>query len=99
MVRIRILNADGTDIEKYDGCRTVEEAQAWCEEKRGASLEWGEDPRFFSLEGMTEKESEHLTEEAEYPPVRFWICGIGEKGGDEELTEADFREQSGPGGK
>jgi hypothetical protein len=90
-VRVLQLNSEGdpTGAEHKDFA-TVEQAQKWCEEQRGAKLEWGEEGRFFSLEGMTEAEVEAMGEEGEYPPVRYWIHGIENDGEMRELEDEDF---------
>ena len=93
--KVVVLDSTGDPIETSEGHKTVEEAQRWCEAKRGEPLEWEEGDRFFSLEGMTKKELEHLDDTAEYPPSRFWICGVDEKGEDRELVDEDFESTNG----
>ncbi len=90
-VRVLQLNSEGdpNETEPMD-FPTVEQAQKWCEADRGAKLEWGEEGRFFSLEGMTKEEVEALGEEGEYPPNRYWIHGIDENLEPRELEDEDF---------
>ena len=90
MIRVVQLNSEGDPINEPKEFPTVEQGQKWSEEQRGGKLEWGEEGRFFSLEGMTSAEVERLTEEGEYPPRRFWIAGIDEEGYDRELEDEDF---------
>ena len=92
MIRVVQLNKDGDPInEPPKEFEKVEQGQKWAQEQRGdEELKWEEYGGFFALEGMTEKETEHLTETSEYPPVRFMIIGIDENGYDEELTADDF---------
>jgi len=86
-----MLNKDGDPTgEPVKDFPFVEQAQAWCEQQRGEPLEWGEEGRFFSLEGMTLAEVDKLSESAEYPPVRYWICGLEDDGTDRELESEDW---------
>jgi len=89
-VRVLQLCKEGPSITEPMDFPTVEKAMAWCEADRGAKLEWGEEGRFFSLEGMTRKESDHLSETGDYPPVRYWIAGLDENLEPRELEEDDW---------
>lgn len=94
-VKITTLDANGDPIEVIAPFAKVEEAVAFCNGHRSrhpnpAPLIEGEDGRFFSLELMTQAESDHMSETAEYPPLRYWICGVDENGEDRELEEEDF---------
>jgi len=90
-VRVLKLNNLGDPTgEEPKNFPTVEQACAWCVKDRGRALEWGEEGRFFSLEGMTKIEQEQLAEAAEYPPVRYWIFGMEEDGTDRELEDTDW---------
>jgi len=93
-VRILKLNSEGDPTgEAVKDFDKVEQAQKWCEADRGEKLKWGEESRFFSLEGMTEAEVDKLTEEAKYPPVRYWIFGVDEEDCDRELEETDWENE------
>jgi hypothetical protein len=92
-VRVVALNSEGDPIEPIKDFDKVEQAQKWCEEQRGEKLEWGEEGRFFSLEGMTKEEVDKLGETAEYPPIRYWIAGVEEDGSERELEDEDFEDQ------
>lgn len=98
-VRVLKLNEYGDPTgEEPKTFDKIEQAQAWCEKDRGEELQWGEEGRFFSLEGMTEKEVDRLAEEAEYPPVRYWIHGMEDDGSQErELEERDWENWGGRG--
>ena len=89
-VKATKLDSEGNPTGNTANFAKVEQAQKWCEIERGAKLEWQEEDRFFSLEGMTKEENEKLGEEGEYPPVRFWICGVEDDGEERELEEDDF---------
>jgi hypothetical protein len=91
MIRILKLAANGDPTgEAPRTFATVEQGQKWAEQDIGSKLEWGEEGRFFSLEGMRPADVEHLTNTAEYPPVRYWLYGVDENGEDRELESADF---------
>jgi hypothetical protein len=90
MIRVIQLNKDGDPINEPHDFATVEEGQAFAERTRGQPLQWDEEGRFFSLEGMTQEETDHLSDTGEYPPVRFWIAGIDEEGYDRELEDGDW---------
>ena len=90
MIIVVQLNSEGDPINEPAEFKFVEEGMRWSEAQRGAKLEWGEEGRFFSLEGMTKQEVEALGEEGEYPPVRFWIAGVEEDGTERELEDEDF---------
>ena len=90
MIRVTQLNQDGDPINEPMEFNKIEEGQRWCEAHRGEKLEWGEEGRFFSLEGMTNAEVERLGEEGEYPPVRYWIAGVEDDGTERELEDGDF---------
>ena len=90
MIRVIQLNAEGDPIGEPAEFHTVEQGQAFAEEKRGAPLEWLEEGRFYSLEGMTKEESDHLSATGDYPPIRFWIAGIDENNNERELEDEDF---------
>jgi len=92
MIRVVKLNSEGDPVGTPAEFATVEEGQKWSEEQRGAPLIWGEEGRFFSLEGMTKEETERLGEEGEYPPLRFWIAGVEDDGTERELEDADFEQ-------
>jgi hypothetical protein len=89
-VRVVTLNSEGDPIDPIKEFDKVEHAQKWCEEQRGEKLHWGEEGRFFSLEGMTPKEVEALGELGDYPPIRYWIAGVEEDGSERELEDTDF---------
>jgi hypothetical protein len=90
-VKVLQLNQDGDPTgEPVKEFQFVEQAQAWSEQQRGEAIEWGEEGRFFSLEGMTLAEIDKLSETAEYPPVRYWIFGVDEDGYDRELESSDW---------
>lgn len=89
-VQVMKLDSEGDPTGNTMNFATVEQAQKWCEIERGAKLEWGEEGRFFSLEGMTKTENEWLSEEGEYPRIRFWIVGIDDDGEIRELEDTDF---------
>lgn len=95
MIRVVQLNSEGDPINEPKEFATVEQGQKWSEEQRGAKLEWGEEGRFFSLEGMTKEEVEALGEEGEYPPVRYWIAGVETDGSERELEDEDFENAEG----
>lgn len=96
MIRVVQLNQDGDPINEPAEFATVEQGQKWSEQQRGQPLQWGEEGRFFSLEGMTEQEALHLAEEGDYPPVRYWIAGVEVSedprinGTERELESRDF---------
>jgi len=90
MIRVVKLNSEGDPIGTPAEFATVEEGQAFAVWLRGAPLLWGEEGRFFSLEGMTAEEVEELGEQGEYPPVRFWIAGVEDDGTERELEDSDF---------
>lgn len=90
MVRVGRLNSEGDPVGEYKEFATVEQAQKWAEDQRAAPLEWDEDGRFFALEGMTKEEGQHLSDTAEYPPIRFMIVGVETDGTDRELEDEDF---------
>jgi hypothetical protein len=90
MIKVVKLNSEGDVEGDTKTFATVEEGQKWSEAERGEKLEWDEEGRFFSLEGMTLTEYEHLGETSDYPPLRFWICGVEDDGEDRELEDADF---------
>lgn len=94
-VKITTLDKNGDPIEVIAPFHNVEETIAFCNNHRtrspnAAPLVEGEDGRFFSLELMTNAELEHLTKTGEYPPLRYWICGVDENGEDRELEGSDF---------
>jgi hypothetical protein len=93
MIKVVKLDSEGDPTGEQPKFEKVEAAQKWCEAERGEKLEWGEENRFFSLEGMTEAEVEHLGGTGEYPPIRFWIVGLEEDGTDRELEDEDFETQ------
>jgi hypothetical protein len=93
MIRVIQLNSEGDPIDSPAEFLTVEQGQKFAEQTRGAPLEWGEEGRFFSLEGMTKEEVYHLGEDGEYPPVRFWISGVEEDGTERELASSDFENE------
>jgi hypothetical protein len=74
----------GEEVKKFD---KVEHAQKWSVEDRGQPLEWGEEGRFFSLEGMTTEELDAMGEAGDYPPVRYWIYDTPR-----ELEDEDFED-------
>jgi hypothetical protein len=90
MIRVIQLNKDGDPVGTPAEFRWIEQGQAFAERQRGAPLEWGEEGRFFSLEGMTNAEVERLGETGEYPPLRFWIAGVEDDGTERELEDEDF---------
>ena len=93
-VKVLILDETGDPIDEAPNTfDKVKQAQKWCETNKGEKLEWGEDSRWFSLEGMTKEEREKLGETFEFPPFRYWICGVDENG-DCELAESDFEEDN-----
>jgi len=89
-IRVVQLNSEGDPINEPAEFPTVEQGQKWSEEQRGQPLQWGEEGRFFSLEGMTNEEVERLGETGDYPPLRFWITGVEEDGTERELEDDDF---------
>jgi len=96
-VRVLKLNSEGaSDTEPMD-FPTVEKAMAWCEADRGAKLEWGEEGRFFALEGMTWQEREAMGEYGDYPAVRYWIAGFDENLEPRELEDSDFEDPNNEG--
>lgn len=93
MITVMKLDSNGDEIGDRTQFPTVEQGQKWSEAQRGAKLQWGEEGRFFSLEGMTEEEVNALGETAEYPPVRFMICGVEDDGVEiRELELTDFED-------
>jgi hypothetical protein len=94
MIKVEQLNSNGDPTgEPASFFKFVEEGMRWSEAQRGAKLEWGEEGRFFSLEGMTKDEVEALGTEGDYPPVRYWITGVEEDGEIRELEESDFEDE------
>jgi len=72
VIQVTKLNSEGNPTTEPKDFATIKQAQKWCEEDRGAKLEWEEEGR-LGLEGMTKEEADALNETAEYPPVRYWV--------------------------
>jgi hypothetical protein len=89
-VKVVKLDSEAEIVGNSMNFATVEQAQKWCELERNAKLQWGEEGRFFSLEGMTPDEEQRLVDEGEYPRLRFWIVGVEDDGEERELIATDF---------
>jgi len=90
MIQVTQLDSNGDPCAEPKNFATVEQGQKWSEAQRGEKLVWGEEGRFFSLEGMTKAEVEALGEQGDYPPVRYWIAGLEDNGEPRELEDTDF---------
>jgi hypothetical protein len=79
-------------LETKDDFEFVEDAQKWCEARRGEPIEWGDTE--FGYSGMTAKEQEHLGEHSEFPPRMYEVHGIEEDGGIRYLEDEDYKERT-----
>jgi len=80
-------NAEADILETAE-FQYVEDAFAWCEQRRGAALEWGDTN--FGYHGMTVEERENSAEGM--PPRWYEVHGLHENGDIRELEEDDHKD-------
>jgi hypothetical protein len=89
MLRINAIehdqNGDPIEVRQFEW---AEDAQKWCEERRGAPLLWADTQ--IGMQGMTEGEwNIHGSPHWEFPPRFYGITGYDEENGEERELESD----------